>query len=217
MTMPRDPDATIPTPGTPPGAPPGAGDTTMPVTRAGGPGGGVPPGGDGGDGWDGDDEGDNRNLWIIGAVVVVVGLIIGALVALLASGGDDNGGPTTTTTSSSTTTSTSSTTTTTAPPTTTTVPPTAPPTAPPAPTISQFSTSSGTVDCGGGNQQIGLAWSTQNSQGVTIAVDDSPIGSFGPSGSTQAPFNCPASSHQYRLTASGPGGSAQQSLTVQGN
>jgi len=200
-----DPDATPPMPG-PPVAPPGPIDATVPVTALGPP--GEPPREDG-DGRDGDGGGALGRVWLVVAVsMLVVGLLVGSLIALLTDGGDASRetATSTTRTTASTTATTAAAATTTAAAATTTVP---------APAISQFSTSGGVENCRGSDQLVELTWATQNAQTVTIAVDGDPIGGFGPSGSTQAPFTCPAKSHQYTLTATGGGTAAQQVLTVE--
>ncbi len=204
MTMPGDPDATMPVQPTPRTGGMDA-DATQPVTRAeypggpGGPGGGQPP-------YDEDDDGANRRrLWMIAAAVLVLGVLVGVLVAVLASGGDDDT-PTTTTSSSTT----SSSTTTTAPPTTTTA-------APAAPAILQFAGNPSPYPCPGSGQ-IQLTWSTQNTSGVSISIDNSGVyGNYGPTGNAQVPFACGGpSQHTYVLTANGNNGQKpQQTIVVQ--
>jgi hypothetical protein len=202
MTMPGDPDATMPVQGGP-GAPGGMGaDATQPVTRAeypggpGGPGGGQPP-------FDEDDDDSNRRkLWMIAAGVLVLGVLVGVLVAVLASGGDDT--PTTTTSSSTT----SSTTTTTASTTTTSTAA--------SPQILQFNGTPSPYQCPGSGQ-IQLTWSTQNTTGVSISIDGGGVyGNYGPTGNAQVPFACPDNQHTYVLTANGTNGqSPQKTLVVQ--
>lgn len=105
MSIPQDPDATVPVAG--------LGETQQIPATGGGPparpGGGSPPG---------DDDDRDRTWWWLLLGVLLVGAAIGVAIALLASGNGDGDRRTRRTT----TTSSTSTTSTTAAPTTTTVP-----------------------------------------------------------------------------------------------
>jgi hypothetical protein len=207
MTMPGDPDATMPVEGGPgaPGGPGGLGaDATQPVTRAEYPGGPGGPGDGGQPPYDDEDDSNRRKLWMIAAGVLVLGLLVGVLVAVLASGGGDDDTPTTTTSSSTT----SSTTTTTIA--TTTTPPAA------GPSILQFNGSPAPYPCPGSGT-IQLTWSTSNTTGVSINIDGGGVyGNYAPTGNAQVPFACPDTQHTYVLTANGTNGQKpQQTLVVQ--
>ena len=202
MTIPQNPDPTMPVPQS--GPLPGGGDATIPVQSGygggtgdgtGGP--GVPGGPVGPDGGDA----DRGKLWLIAGGVLVLGLIVGGLIAVLASGsGDDQTASTSTSSSSS---STSSSTTSSSSATTTTAA-----TTPQGPQINQFTVSQNPVSCPGTSNVV-LTWTTQNAQSVTISIDNpnGPFGTYGPSGQQQVPFACgggpsPAQ-HTYYLAANG--------------
>lgn len=72
-----------------------------------------------------------------------------------------------------------------------------------APTIVSFTTPE-SIDCHNGNfQQFSANWETTNATKVTISIDGPGVyGSYGPSGTTDLPFNC-SSSHTFLLTAYG--------------
>lgn len=215
MTMPPEPEPTMPIPtGAEPTipVPPGTGDATVPVQPYGGGG----PGGPGGPGGDDYEEGDNRRLWLIAGGILVLGLIIGVIIAVVASGGDDSTTASTSTSSTTTSTSTSTSTSTT----TTTTPPT---TAAAAPTITQFTVGQSPVSCPS-TTEVNLTWSTQNATGVTISIDNpnGAFGNYGPTGNQPFPFACGGGpdpvQHTYYLRANGAGGqSTQKQVTVTGN
>jgi len=204
MTIPQNPDPTMPVPQS--GPLPDGGDATIPVQPGygggtGGTGGTGVPGVPGGPvGPDGGDA-DRGKLWLIAGGVLVLGLIVGGLIAVLASGGGDDqaASPSTSTSSSSTSSSTTSSslaTTTTAA------------TTPQAPQINAFTVSQNPVSCPGTSNVV-LTWTTQNAQSVTISIDNpnGPYGTYGPSGQQQVPFACgggpsPAQ-HTYYLAANG--------------
>jgi hypothetical protein len=207
MSIPQNPDPTMPVPQS---GPPVGGDPTVPVA----PGGGdatipVQPGYGGGTGGPGvpggpvgpdDDDADRRKLWLIAGGVLVLGLIVGGIIALLASGGGDE---TATTSTSSSSSSTSSSTTSSSLATTTTAA-----TTPQGPQINQFTVSQNPVSCPG-TSNIVLTWTTQNSESVTISIDNpnGPYGTYGPSSQQQVPFACGAGpgpvQHTYYLAANG--------------
>jgi hypothetical protein len=210
MTYPQNPDPTMPVPqqGPPPGGDAtvpvqsgGAGDPTVPVQPGyGGAGGG--PGEPGGPvGPDDDESADRRKLWLIAGGVLVLGLIVGVIIALLASGGGDGSTDSTSTSSSSSSTSTSSTTSSSSTSTTAA-------TTPAGPQINQYTVSQNPVSCPG-TSNIVLTWATQNTQSVTISIDNpnGPYGTYGPSGQQQVPFACGGGpgpvQHIYYLQASG--------------
>jgi len=201
MTIPQNPDPTMPVPQS--GPLPGAGDATVPVESGygggtGGTGGtGVPGGPVGPDGGDA----DRGKLWLIAGGVLVLGLIVGGLIAVLASGGGDDQAATTSSSSSSS--STSSSTTSSSLATTTTAA-----TTPQGPQINAFTVSQNPVSCPATSNVV-LTWTTQNAQSVTISIDNpnGPYGTYGPSGQQQVPFACgggPApAQHTYYLAANG--------------
>lgn len=221
MSIPQDPDPTMPVPQ---GGPPMGGDATMPVTPgageptvpvgaayggAGGPGGPAGP-----SGGDVEDEGDRRKLWLIAGGVLVLGLIVGVIIALLASGGSDDQTTATSTSSSSTSTSSSSTSSSSSTTSTTTAQ---------GPQINQFTVSQNPVSCPA-TTQITLTWATQNAQSVTISIDNpnGPFGTYSPSGQQQVPFACGGgpgpTQHVYFLTANGANNQkTQKSIQVTGN
>jgi cytoskeletal protein RodZ len=208
MSIPQNPDPTMPVPQS---GPPMGGDPTMPVA----PGAGdatvpVQPGYGGGTGGPGgpeapvgpeDDGADNKKLWLIAGGVLVLGLLVGVIIALVASGGDDDKTASTSTSSSST--STSSSTTPSSSSTSTTAA-----TTPQGPQINQFTVSQNPVSCPGTSNVV-LTWTTQNTQSVTISIDNpnGPFGTYGPSGQQQVPFACGAgpgpTQHTYYLAANG--------------
>ena len=208
MSMPQDPDATMPVPGGA-GGYPGNADATQPVTRPqyGGPSG---PGDEPPDGgmWD-DDEGDRRRLWMIAGGVLIAGVLVGGLVALASGGGGDKKERASTTTSSSTSSTSTSTSTSTTTSTTTAA----------GPQILQFSANPNPVTCSSpGTVNLNLTWATQNTTGVTISIDGpGAYGNYQSTGNTQVPFTCPAGQHTYLLTANGTNGqTVQQQINVQG-
>jgi len=207
MSIPQNPDPTMPVPqsGPPPGDPtapvmPGAGDATVPVQPGygGGPGG---PGAPGGPVGPDDDDADRRKLWLIAGGVLVLGLIVGGIIALLVSGG---GGDETASSSTSSSSSSTSSSTTSSPSTSTTAA-----TTPASPQITQFTVSQNPVSCPGTSNVV-LTWATQNAQSVTISIDN-PNGPFGTytqvSGQQQVPFACGGGpgpvNHTYYLQANG--------------
>lgn len=222
MTIPQNPDPTMPVPQS---GPPAGGDPTVPVT----PGGGdatipVQPGYGGGTGGPGapggpvgpdDDDADRRKLWLIAGGVLVLGLIVGVIIALLASGGGDETASTSTSSSSS---STSSSATSSSLATTTTAA-----TTPQGPQINQFTVSQNPVSCPG-TSNIVLTWTTQNAQSVTISIDNpnGPYGTYGPSSQQQVPFACGggpnSTQHTYYLAANGANNQkATKQIQVTGN
>lgn len=222
MSIPQDPDPTMPVPQ---GGPPMGGDATMPVTPGAGEptvpvgaaygGAGGPEGPGGPSGGDVDDEGDRRKLWLIAGGVLVLGLIVGVIIALLASGGsDDQTTATSTSSSSSSSSSTSSTSSSSSTTTTTTAQ---------GPQINQFTVSQNPVSCPA-TTQITLTWATQNAQSVTISIDNpnGPFGTYSPSGQQQVPFACGGgpgpTQHVYFLAANGTNNQkTQKSIQVTGN
>jgi len=208
MTVPSEPDPTMPVPtgGEPTQAVPpvAGGEPTIPVQGESFGGGSGGPGGTG-QGFD-DEGGDNRMWWIAGGLIAA-GIIIAIIVILVSSGGGDDT-PTTTTSSSTTTSSTTTTlpATTTAPPTTTAA----------GPQIQQFTVNDASVSCPS-TSQITLTWSTQNAQNVTVSIDNpnGPFGNYPPTGSEPFPFACGAGpgnvEHIYYLRANGSGGQTTQS------
>jgi hypothetical protein len=222
MTIPQNPDPTMPVPQS--GAPlggdptvpvtPGAGDATVPVQAGSGAGTGG-PGAPGGPIEPEDDGEDKKKLWLIAGGVLVLGLIVGVIVALLASGGGND--ETASTSSSSSSTSSSSTTSSSLATTTTAA------TTPQGPQVNQFTVSQNPVSCPG-TSNIVLTWSTQNSQSVTISIDNpnGPYGTYGPSSQQQVPFACgggpgPAQ-HTYFLAANGANNQkATKQIQVTGN
>ena len=159
----------------------------------------TPPGGSGTD--------TRKRWWIIGGVFVGALVIGGLTVGLTSCGnGDDSVSVPTNPPPSSTTSSTSPTTTTTAP------------VAPGQPTIGKFTASPSPVTCSGGSAALSLQWSTQDATGVTIEIDGVPRNTppYPPTGSTNLPFSCAASQHNYQLVATGADNQqARQTLTVQ--
>jgi len=208
MTIPQNPDPTMPVPqsGPPMGGDPtvpvapGAGDATVPVQPGYGGGTGGPGGPEAPIGPE-DDGADKKKLWLIAGAVLVLGLLFGVIIALVASGGGDETA-TTSTSSSSTSTSSSSTTSSSLATTTTAA------TTPQGPQVNQFTVSQNPVSCPGTSNVV-LTWTTQNAQSVTISIDNpnGPFGTYGPSGQQQVPFACGAgpgaTQHTYYLTANG--------------
>ena len=81
------------------------------------------------------------------------------------------------------------------------------------PVIVSFTASPSPADCKG--PFIQLSWTTQNATGVSVSIDGPGVyDSYGPDGSAQVPFACSEASHTYTLTATGPDGSTQQTITV---
>lgn len=81
-----------------------------------------------------------------------------------------------------------------------------PPAPPPAkPVISSFTVDPSTIERG---QSATLRWSSQN---ATTATIDNGIGSVQPNGSRQV---SPSATTTYRLTVTGPGGDASQTVTL---
>jgi hypothetical protein len=158
----------------------------------------TPPGGGGTD--------TKKWWWIIGGIFVGALVIGGLIVALTSGNGDDSVTVPTNPPPSSTTSSTAATTTTTAP------------VAPGQPTIGKFTASPSPVTCSGGSAALNLQWSTQDASAVTIEIDGVPQTTppYPPTGSTNLPFNCAASQHNYQLVATGADNQqARQTLTVQ--
>lgn len=137
MSMPQDPDATVPVAG--------LGETQQ-IPAAGG----APPAGPRGGPPPGDDDDRDRTWWWLLLGVLLVGAAIGVVIALLASGDDDGDRRTRRTT---TTSSTSTTTSTTTAPTTTTQPPTTT-TAPAAP----GAVTGVSAGPGGGSGEVSVTW-----------------------------------------------------------
>jgi hypothetical protein len=207
MTIPQNPDPTMPVPQS--GAPlggdptvpvtPGAGDATVPVQPGYGAGAGG-PGAPGGPVGPEDDGADKKKLWLIAGGVLVLGLLVGGLIAVALSGGGNDETASTSTSSSS---STSSSTTSSSLGTTTTAA-----TTPQAPQVNQFTVSQNPVSCPGTSNVV-LTWTTQNAQSVTISIDNpnGSYGTYGPSGQQQVPFACGGgpnpTQHTYFLAANG--------------
>jgi len=137
MSIPQDPDATVPVAG--------MGETQqLPAS------GGVPPARPGSGPPNGDGEDPDRTWWWLLLGVLLVGAAIGVAIALLASGdgdGDRRTRRTTTTSSTSTSTSTTAPTTTTQPTTTSTTTPAAP-----------GAVTGVSAGAGGGSGEVSVTW-----------------------------------------------------------
>ena len=171
-----------------------------------------------GGGADDFDEGDRRKIWMIVAGVLVLGLLVGVLIAVLAGGGDDSNdeaGGSSTSSSSTTSSSTSSTTQATTP---TTTAPTQPPTT--GPQITSLTANPNFVVCTSSTPaSTTIAWSTSNANQTTLSIDGPGIyGTYGPSGSVNSSPGCPPDdqqvTHSYTVTAKGPGGQTEKTITV---
>lgn len=218
---PDDPDATVRNPSV-------AGEPTQmipvvpPADPPLGPGGPYGPGPAGPPPGPGDDGNRRRNLWLIVAAVLVVGIAIGAIVVWLAHSGKSETTSTTTTESSSSTSSTSSSSTSSTEATTsTTQESTTTTTAAPAVQVTSFQSTSTTPNCvtpapdvstsvPATVQQVTLNWSTTNATSVDISVDGPGVyqSNVGAAGSITIPYGCPGP-HVYLLTAHGANGTAQ--------
>jgi hypothetical protein len=172
-----------------------------------------------GGGADDFDEGDRRKIWMIVAGVLVLGLLVGVLIAVLAGGGDDSNDVA----DGSSTSSSSSTTTTTAVSTTqASTAATTAPTQPPAtgPQITSLTASPNFVVCTSSTPaSTTIAWSTSNANQTTLSIDGPGIyGTYGPSGSVNSSPGCPPDdqsvTHSYTVTAKGPGGQTQKTISV---
>ena len=92
-------------------------------------------------------------------------------------------------------------------------PPPPPPTPDPAPVIVSFTANPSPATCEG--PFIQLSWTTQNATSVTVSIDGpGAYDTYGPNGNADVPFACTEASHTYTLTADGPQGSTQQTITV---
>jgi hypothetical protein len=89
---------------------------------------------------------------------------------------------------------------------------------PTAPVITNFQILA-TVNCPSTNPtvEVPAAWTTQNAQTISFAVDDQPLSAaagFQPNGAGNIPVPCDGKDHEVSLTASGPGGSKSLSRSV---
>jgi hypothetical protein len=178
----------------------------------------------------GGDDGDRRRMWMIALGVLLVGAIVGAGIALAVSGGGGNETAATTSTSTSPSTSTSASTTTTPttqPPTTTTKSNNTTTTTKPnnAPVISSLTTNPASKTCAleSDSFSVTVSWNTSNTNQNVLSVDGpGAYGTYpGGSGSQALTPGCPpkgtSQQHTYTLTAKGPGGQVQKTITFSVN
>ncbi len=89
---------------------------------------------------------------------------------------------------------------------------------PSAPVITNFQILA-TVSCPSTSPtvEVPAAWTTQNAQTISFAVDDQPLSAaagFQPNGAGNIPVPCDGKDHEVSLTAAGPGGSKSLSRSV---
>jgi hypothetical protein len=142
-------------------------------------------------------------------------LVIGLLVLVAACSSDKKSlPPTSTTTSLATTTTTAG----------GSVPSTAPATTTPTTSgstgsnihVTGLTGPSSPVTCNAQTQQIEMSWTTSGATNVELRIDDGAPYHYSNGSHTEIlPLTCDGKSHTYKLTATGPGTSASQSLILE--
>jgi hypothetical protein len=145
-------------------------------------------------------------------------LVIGLVVLVAACSSDKKSEPTTSTTTSLATTTTTATTTRTSVPGTTagTTTPTTTGSSGSSIRVTGLTGPSSPVTCNAETQLIELSWTTSGASNVELRIDNGAPYTYSNGAHTEMlPLKCDGKSHTYKLTATGPGTSASQSITLQ--
>jgi hypothetical protein len=144
-------------------------------------------------------------------------LVIGLVVLVAACSSDKKSEPTTSTTTSLATTTTTTTTRTSVPGTTSgTTTPTTTGSSGSSIRVTGLKGPSSPVTCNAQTQLIELSWTTSGASNVELRIDNGAPYTYSNGAHTEMlPLKCDGKSHIYELTATGPGTSASQSITLQ--